>query len=647
MKSILLSILAFSLLCLNVQAQTNEKSNYNPQDLFAPNFYEQGSSITRAANGSPNEGYWQNKVDYTIAVSLNDQTNKIEGNVVVDYTNNSPQELKFLWLQLDQNLFAADSRGQARMPVGSRSRYGDASSNFDGGYKFGSVKINNQVADYIITDTRMQIRLKEPLKARGGKIKINLDFNFILPEYGADRCGILKTKNGNIFAVAQWFPRMCVFDDVKGWNTDPYLGPSEFYCEFGDYNYSITAPENHIVVASGVLQNPKEVFSNEELKSWENAKKSEATIMIRNQDAMKKMAAAKTTKTKTWKFKMNNSRDVAWSSSAAFIYDAAKMNLPDNKTGLAQSVYPEESAGNKKWGRSTEYTKGSIENYSKRWMAYPYEVATNVASNISGMEYPGIVFCGYKASGAGLFGVTDHEFGHTWFPMIVGSNERLFGWMDEGFNTFINTIAEEDFNKGEYKSREMNGQMAAAYLFGPTTEGIALAPDAMKERNIGASLYSKPGYALTLLRNEILGKDRFDYAFKTYINDWAYKHPTPKDFFRVINNAAGENLHWFWKAWFEENYSLDMAIKNVELEDGNKTALVTLVNLDRMAMPVLLSYTTTSGKIIKKTYPVDIWNNTDEFIVKLVSTEAIKSVSIDAEKIFPDTNFKNNNWPVN
>lgn len=646
MKSILLSILAFSMVCLNAHAQTIEKSIYSPQDLFAPNFYEQGSSITRAANGAPNEGYWQNKVDYDIAVSLNDQTNKIEGSVAINYFNNSPQELSFLWLQLDQNLFSADSRGQARMPVGSRSRYGDASSNFDGGYKFGSVKVNNQVADYIITDTRMQIRLKEPLKARGGNIKINMDYSFILPEYGADRCGILKTKNGNIFAVAQWFPRMCVFDDVKGWNTDPYLGPSEFYCEYGNYNLSITAPANHLVVASGVLQNAKDVLSNEELKNWEKAQKSDATVMIRSLEAMKKIAAEKTSKTKTWKFKMNNSRDVAWASSAAFIYDAAKMNLPDNKTALAQSVYPEESAGDKKWGRSTEYTKGSIENYSKRWYPYPYEVATNVASNVGGMEYPGIVFCGSRAGGAGLFGVTDHEFGHTWFPMIVGSNERLFGWMDEGFNTFINGIAAEDFNNGEYKGREMNGQMAASFLFGPNTEGIALAPDAMKERSIGSSLYSKPGYALQLLRNEILGKDRFDYAFRTYINDWAFKHPTPKDFFRVMNNAAGENLHWFWKAWFEENYNLDMAIKGVSLENDNKTAIVILQNLDRMAMPVLLSYTTASGKVIKKTYPVEIWNNTDEFKVKLTSTEEIKSVSIDADKVFPDTNFKNNNWPV-
>lgn len=647
MKFFLLSAFMISMLSFTGNAQTQVNSIYNPHDLFAPNFYEPGSSITRAANGAPNTGYWQNKADYNIAVSLNEKTNKIAGAVSIHYKNNSPQTLQFIWLQLDQNLFSENSRGQARMPVGSRSRYGDAASDFDGGYKFGNITVNNQKANYIISDTRMQIRLQQPLAANGGEIDIHLDYSFILPEYGADRCGILTTKNGKIYAVAQWYPRLCVFDDVKGWNTEPYLGPSEFYCEYGDYQFSITAPANHLVVASGVLQNATEVLTKEEQKKLAQAQNSNETVMIRNEAAMKSYALATTEKTKTWKFKMHNSRDVAWASSAAFIWDAAKMNLPNNQTGLAQSAYPEESNGIKKWSRSTEYSKASIENYSKRWMAYPYKVATNVATNISGMEYPGIVFCGYKASAASLFGVTDHEFGHTWFPMIVGSNERLFGWMDEGFNTFINGISAKDFNNGEYKGREMNGQMAGAFLFGPGSEGVALTPDAMKERNIGNALYSKPGYGLKLLREVILGEDRFDYAFKTYINLWAFKHPTPQDFFRTMNNAAGEDLDWFWKAWFLKNYSLDMGIEAVEFSDDQKTAVVTLVNLQQMAMPVLLSYTTNSGKVVQEQLPVEIWNNTSQFKVKLSATEAIKNITIDADKIMPDINFGNNHWPTN
>ena len=405
------------------------------------------------------------------------------------------------------------------------------------------------------------------MKPGGDMVKIRIEYSFNLPEEGADRCGILKTKNGDIFAVAQWYPRMCVYDDVEGWNTLPYLGPSEFYLEYGDFDFSITAPASHIVVASGELQNPAEVLTASQIKRWNEAKNSDQTVMIRTADDVTDPASRpKTSGTLTWKFKMQNARDVSWASSKAFIWDAAKMNLPDGKKGLAESVYPVEAAGEKKWGRATEFTKGSIENYSKRWFPFPYPVATNVASNVSGMEYPGIVFCGSKSGGADLFGVTDHEFGHTWFPMIVGSNERKYGWMDEGFNTFINTIAEKDFNNGEFKGSQPAPSQILPYIFNPQSESIMNTPDAMKEANIGATLYYKPGYGLTLLRNNILGEDRFDYAFREYIRRWAYKHPTPWDFFRTMDNAAGENLSWFWKEWFVEDYRLDQSIKDVSFD---------------------------------------------------------------------------------
>ncbi|MEO7445930.1 MAG: M1 family aminopeptidase, partial [Ferruginibacter sp.] len=352
------------------------------------------------------------------------------------------------------------------------------------------------------------------------------------------------------------------------------------------------------------------------------------------------------TGTRTWKFKMQNARDVSWASSKAFIWDAARINLPEGKKALAQSVYPVESAGTAAWGRATEYTKGSIENYSRRWFVYPYPVATNVAGNISGMEYPGIVFCGASAKGEGLFGVTDHEFGHTWFPMIVGSNERKYGWMDEGFNTFINTLAHDDFNKGEYKSQPMDMKMMSMYMFGKQSEPIMTTPDAMKEFNIGSALYYKPGYGLELLRNNILGPERFDYAFRTYIQRWAYKHPTPWDFFRTMENVAGENLGWFWKALFLENYQLDQAITSVTYEKGLPAngAIVTLSNQEKMAMPVLLEYETVSGQKGSIQLPVEIWNNTSTFKVKLPVKEELKSVSIDPARIFPDMNFANNKW---
>jgi len=625
------------------------ESNYDPHALFSPLFYTTGETITRAATGEPNVGYWQNRADYQISASLNELTHHISGTVKITYKNNSPHELPFLWIQLDQNLFNTKSRGQARMPVDSRSRYGDAKSGFNGGDNISNVQLNDARADYIINDTRMQIRLTKPMKGNGESVKIKMDFSFILPEYGADRCGILNTKNGDIFTVGQWYPRMCVFDEVQGWNTLPYLGPSEFYLEYGDFDFTITVPATHIVVASGELQNAAEVLTPAQNNRYEIAKKSDKTVMIRTEKEVTDPSSRPKGNTLSWHYKITNARDVSWASSKAFIWDAAKINLPSGKTSLAMSVYPVESSGEKAWGRATEYTKKSIENYSKRWFEFPYPAASNVASNVGGMEYPGIVFCGWKATEDGLFGVTDHELGHTWFPMIVGSNERKYGWMDEGFNTFINSISHEDFNKGEYKEEPKNMEQMAQYMFGPNSEAILTTPDAMKEVNIGTALYFKPGYGLELLRNEILGADRFDYAFKLYIQRWAFKHPTPWDFFRTMDNAAGEDLSWFWKGWFIENYRLDQAIESVKYEGDNEAngAIVTIANLDQMAMPVTIAYETVSGKkdIIK--LPVEVWNNTNVWKVKLPTTEKLVSVVIDPKKVFPDMNFANNSWKAN
>lgn len=634
------------MLCATAMAQEKKESIYNPYSLFSPNFYEQAENYTRTADGRPSSQYWQNKVDYKIDAALNEQTNVISATVNVTYYNYSPHNLEYLWLMLDQNLFSKGSRGQDRMPVGQRSRYGDASSDFDGGYKLKKVMLGaTEIKDYVVTDTRMQIKLKTALVAKKGVVSFSITYSFTLPEYGADRCGILKTKNGDIFTVAQWYPRMCVYDDVLGWNTNPYLGPSEFYCDYGNFDVSITAPANHIVVASGALQNEKEVLSAEEFSSLQKAKASNTTVDIRGKEKVESMAASgNSASTKTWKFKMTNSRDFAWSSSKAFIWDAAKMNLPDGKVGLAQSVYPVESAGEKAWGRSTEYTKGSVENYSKRWFAYPYPVATNVASNVGGMEYPGIVFCGAGAKTAGLWGVTDHEFGHTWFPMIVGSNERKFGWMDEGFNTFINSIAEQDFNNGEYYRKGNNA--SAVYMFGKNAESVMSTPDALTERNIGTNLYAKPGLGLTLLRDYVVGPERFDFAFRDYIKNWAFKHPTPTDFFKSIDNGTGEDLTWFWRGWFFENYKIDQAIDTVTYpkNDPSQGAIVTLVNLEQMAMPVVITWETASGTKGTRKLPVEIWNNTKSFKVMLDAKESLKWVKLDEEKMLPDVDRKNNQW---
>ena len=636
-----------------VFAQATE-SGYNPYNLFSPNFYPSSVNEYRAADGQPGPKYWTNNANYKIAVTLDDKSDAVKGNVTITYINNSPHDLDFLWLYLDQNLFTQESRGQAKMPATGRSRYGDANSKFEGGFKVGDVKVVSNVkgkktsieATKVITDTRMQLRLASPLQANGGTVEISMDYSYNIPQYGADRTGIQDTKNGKMYAVAQWYPRMCVYDDIEGWNTLPYLGASEFYLDYGDFEYQITAPAKMIVVGSGDLQNPQDVFTPEQLKRYNEAKKSDKTVIIRSESEVTQASSRPDKSTLTWKFVLKNSRDVAWAASDAFILDGARMNFPSGRKGLALSVYPAESNGNNAWERSTEYTKASIEGYSNRWYEYPYNTAVNVASNVGGMEYPAIVFCGWKAKGASLWGVTDHEFGHTWFPMIVGSDERKYGWMDEGFNTFINEISTADFNNGEYKEKSRINGVMYKFMFGAGSETVMSTPDALKERNIGMALYYKPGYALTLLRNEILGKERFDYAFKEYIKRWAYKHPAPWDFFRTMENAAGEDLGWFWKGMFIENYKLDQAISGVTYVRNNPEsgALVVIDNLDKMAMPVSLSYETVSGKTGSVKIPIEVWQNGASWTQKLNTTEKLKSVTIDKDAVYPDVNPDNNTW---
>lgn len=646
-----LSGLGLLFLCMHINAQimSPDGSKYDYHTLFSPLFYTTNGNEYRAATGEPGPAYWQNKADYHIDASFDDSKSEVTGTVILTYKNNSPLQLPYIWLQLDENLYNDSSRGQAKMPATGRSRYGDAASTFKGGYKLTGVKLisgtTESKADYLVNDTRMQVRFAKAVAAKGGEVKLKIEYSYVIPQYGSDRTGILHTKNGDVFAVAQWYPRMCVFDDVRGWNTDPYLGASEFYLEYGDFDVNITAPANLIVVGSGELLNPQDVLTAQQLQRYNQAKESDKTVMIRSKDEVTDAKSRPQKPSLTWKFKISNSRDFAWAASKAFIWDAARINLPSGKKALAMSVYPVESDGKDAWGRATEYTKTSMENYSRRWFEFPYPAAVNVASNVGGMEYPGIVFCGSNARNAGLWGVTDHEFGHTWFPMIVGSNERRYGWMDEGFNTFINGISSGDFNNGEYKASKRDAHQLS-YMFGAQTESIYNTPDAMKERNIGNLLYSKPGYALGLLRDQVLGNDRFDYAFKKYIRDWAFKHPTPWDFFRSIENSAGEDLAWFWKGVILNSYALDQAVRKIEYINGDpkQGALITIENADQMAMPVVVEYTTVSGKTDRKSLPVEIWQNNNIWTFKVNTTEELSKVVIDPDHVLPDSNDSNNTW---
>jgi hypothetical protein len=624
--------------------------NYDQHEAFSPIFYPAFGDDVRTAAGTPGPKYWQNEANYNIQVTLDDLNHQISGSVLINYKNNSPEPLTFLWLQLDQNIYKSDSRGEATTPV-EGGRY--ANPGFEGGYKIHSVSVKYRGREenihFQINDTRMQIFLPEGLKSNGDSLSINIVYSFSIPEKGTDRMGRIETANGWIYTVAQWYPRMCVYDNVLGWNSNPYIGAGEFYLEYGDFDFSITTSGDQLVVASGELVNPAEVLTTEQIKRLELARNSDKTVLIRTEDEVKKKSGRTAKNKLVWHFKCHRARDVAFASSAGFIWDAARINLPEGKKSLAMSVYPVESAGDPQgWKRATEFTKGCIESYSSRWFPYPYPNAVNVAGAVSGMEYPGIVFCLLISKGKELWDVTSHEFGHTWFPMIVGSNERKFPWMDEGFNTFINSVTDKDFNKGEFLSKPRYRERGVRF-FQPNSEAILTSPEVTNARYLGVNAYDKPGMGLELLRYDILGEARFDSAFRYYIRSWAYKHPTPWDFFHAMENSSGEDLSWFWKGWFMNNWKIDQAVVGVEYPENNPAngSVIDIQNREKLPMPATIEIVEVGGKTGRVNLPVEIWQRGGNWRFFYPSTRKIDSVTIDPDKILPDTDEANNVWKGN
>jgi hypothetical protein len=623
-------------------AQTGRETN---QKDFGE-FIDRKGSYFRAASGKPGVGYWQNAADYQLEVSLDDVNHILSGKVTIAYTNNSPEPLEFVWLQLEQNRFTADSRGTLTTPIRGNRYNGDTDGGFEISQLLAKVGSKGTVSSkHLISDTRMQVWFAEPIPAKGGKATISMNFSFKVPQEGMDRMGRLKVEDGWIYAFAQWYPKVAVFDDIEGWNVEPYLGAGEFYLEYGNFDYKVTVPYDHIVVGSGKLMNQKDVLSKELQSRYEKAMQSDETVYLVSPEEIKNTALTRPKQegTVTWHFQIEDARDVAFATSRAFIWDAAKINLPSGKTILAQSAYPKESDGVDAWTRSTEYTKASIEHYSETWFEFPYATATNVAADIGGMEYPGLNFCSYNSRGADLWGVTDHEFGHNWFPMIVGSNERRYAWMDEGFNTFINHYSSNAFNNGEFPSSLNETRRYVNYFINENREGINTYPDVANTENLGMIAYNKPAMGLLMLREYILGAERFDNAFKSYIKTWAYKHPQPADFFNHMENVSGENLSWFWQGWFYGTGNIDLGIIGAFPYAGNY--LLSLANKGEIPMPVLIEITFEDGTMERQMLPVEIWQRGDVWNHLIKTTKTIRSIVIDPDKILPDINLGNDNWP--
>ena len=498
----------------------------------------------------------------------------------------------------------------------------------------------------MIDDTRMRVDLEAPLAAAGDSLALTMDFSFELPDYGADRMGMFGAEEGTVYQLAQWYPRMYVYDDVNGWNVLPYLGQGEYYLEYGQFILDITVPHDFIVTATGALQNPEEVLTDTQQERLLDAQQSRTPVHIIAED---EVGAADTRPANsgalTWQFIADDVRDVAWAASRSFIWDAAQADAGTHAV-LAQSLYPAEGLGGENsapgWEESTEYVQHAVEFYSERFAPYPYDYATNVGGIVAGMEYPQIMFCSVEARGRSLFGVTDHEFGHTWFPMLVGSDERRWAWMDEGLNTFMNLYSTADFYDQdiEVTFQQASRQVVQFTQSGYADQSIMTQSDHIRRRALGMLAYRKPATGLMLLREHIIGPARFDAAFKAYIDHWAYKHPQPSDFFRTIESVAGEELDWFWRGWF---YGTDGADPTLDSVTPNRAQAAIVQNTD-LILPLSVELTFDDGSIETRRIPAEAFVTSDTHTLAWGAERAISQITIDPRQLLPDLDRDNNTW---
>ena len=624
----------------------------DPLLAFAPLTLPNPPGATRSAAGIPGPAYWQNRNDYSIAARIDPATHTLTATETITYTNNSPDALDVLWVQLDQNIYRGDSRGAAM-----EQQPGQKPSDHTDGYRLGAITIeaNGQTTTpvRIVTDTRLQLRLAHPLAGHGGVARLHIAYSYTVPGEWGGRTAVTTTPHGDIYEIAQWFPRMAVYDDLRGWDTLPYLG-SEFYLDYGNIDYAVTVPWDYIVAGSGVLQNGQDVLTATQRARLAQAASSDATISLRSAaEVGDKTSRPTASGEQTWRFHMDHTRDVAFTASPAFVWDAARINLPGGGHALAMSVYPPESVGAAKWGRSTEYVKFAIEHFSARWFTYPWPVMVNLGGHGAGMEYPGIVFDDKLDAGRDLFWITTHEVGHSWFPMIVGSNERRDAWMDEGFNTFIDVYASDAFNHGEYAPKrdpeyaEHGGNPADEILpiLADTHAPIILDPaDLITEKYRHAISYFKPAFGLVLLREQILGPARFDPAFRAYIAAWAYKHPTPSDFFRFMASQAGEDLAWWWRGWYFTNTTLDLAItKATYIDAANKRDLaIAIAARQPLVLPATLQIRFSDGTTRRETIPVEAFFRNSPAMLTYQTHKPVRDVTIDPDHALPDSDRSNN-----
>ncbi|QNA90275.1 M1 family metallopeptidase [Massilia sp. Dwa41.01b] len=642
-------LLGFALtLTLSTHAADKFDDKFRQLDELLPT-----PGITRTASGAPGHAYWQQRADYRLRATLDEGRRAVSGSGTITYHNNSPDTLSYLWVQLDQNMFRADSDNRKIATIPSREswqktgadgvKFDALRSNFDsrafeGGVTVTSVKgTDGRPLAHAINGTMMRIDLPRPLTS-GARVSFDLAWRFNIPEanivgrrMGYERFD--KEDRNDIFEIAQWFPRMAAYYDAAGWQNKQYLGDGEFTLEFGDYDVELTVPADHIVAATGTLQNPGAVLSAAQRERLERARTAKKPVLIVTQaeaEAAEKARAGANGATRTWRFRADNVRDFAFASSRKFIWDAQGVRSGDS-TVLAMSYYPKE--GNPLWEKySTQAVIHTIEQYNKYAFDYPYPVAISVNGPVGGMEYPMISFNGgrptkdkktgeltySKATKYGLIGVIIHEVGHNYYPMIVNSDERQWTWMDEGLNSFLEYLAEQAWEDG-FPSRRGEPRAIVDYMKSRNQTPIMTNSESVLQR--GPNAYGKPATALNILRETVLGRELFDFAFKEYGRRWKFKRPTPADLFRTMEDASGTDLDWFWRGWFYTTDPVDVSIdgiseytvstQNPELEKAWRRKL-------RDAEPLSISDQRNKGmprRVDAHPELKDFYNEHDEFTV--------------------------------
>ncbi|QJX47322.1 M1 family metallopeptidase [Hymenobacter taeanensis] len=569
----LVALLAAPALAQNTNSGTDKFAQLG-QELPTPNTY-------RTASGAPGRDYWQQRADYNIRVTLNDANQSISGTEDITYTNLSPDKLSYLWLQLDANIYAPNSMTEATQTAELREKMSFQTleylqrTGFDGSFKIDDIRMKGagKQLPYTVNYTMMRVDLPQALAPKQSvtfTVKWHYTVNDQKKTGGRSGYEYFEQDKNYLYEIAQFYPRMAVYDDVNGWQHKQFLGTGEFTLPFGDYRVAITAPADHVVGATGTLQNPDQVLSATQRKRFDQAKASSKPVVIVTQDEATKAEQGRAKDTKTWVYSAKNVRDFAWASSRKFIWDAMGLKV-EGKPVVAMSYYPKEA--NPLWGQySTQAVAHTLKTYSKFTIPYEYPVAISVHGPIGGMEYPMLCFNGYRpeadgtyssATKYGLISVVIHEVGHNFFPMIVNSDERQWTWMDEGLNTFMQYLTEQEWERGYPSRRGEPAQIVPYMAMNPNLQNPIMT-NSESVLQLGNNAYGKPATALNILRETVMGRQLFDYAFKTYAQRWAYKHPKPADFFRTMEDASGVDLDWFWRGWFYSTEHTDLSIENVQ-----------------------------------------------------------------------------------